>query len=181
MSKLDLDGPLWRFALEFYARPSVAEACLTLQDEAGIDVIQLLATIYAELVLHLPLSAEELTELRANAAEWRAATVEPLRAIRRFLKPERAGFPEERHLLREKVKAAELLAEKIQLALVAEWLGRRAPQPGLPLPEALGLLLGDSESRSGNERAIAIALSALQTAITATRRSPGQAGAGAGS
>ncbi|WP_442880845.1 TIGR02444 family protein [Bosea sp. (in: a-proteobacteria)] len=176
MDKLDLDGALWRFALEFYARPGVAEACLTLQDEAEVDVIQLLAVIYADLVLQQSLSSEDVAALHLQAQEWRAATVQPLREIRRFLKPARDGFPEERHLLREKVKAAELLAEQIQLAMVEQWLGRREPKPGLPLPEIVGLLLKDgAPEQPRNERAIGIALSTLETAMEAIIRSRGNA------
>ena len=164
MSKLDLDGPLWRFALDFYALPGVAEACLTLQDEAGLDVIQLLAATYADLVLRQPLSAEDVAELDRQTAEWRAATVLPLREIRRVLKPPRDGFPEERVVLREKVKAAELLAEQIQLGMTGQWLGRREPRAGLPMQAVLGLLLNKDGSQQGSERTIGIALSALATA-----------------
>lgn len=164
MSKLDLDGPLWRFALEFYALPGVAEACLTLQDEAGLDVIQLLAATYADLILRRPLAVEDVAELHRQTAEWRTATALPLREIRRVLKPPRDGFPEERQLLREKVKAAELLAEQIQLAMTGQWLGQREPRPGLPMQEVLGLLLKNEAGQQGSERTIGIALSALATA-----------------
>lgn len=176
MSKLDLDGPLWRFALQFYALPSVAEACLTLQDEAGLDVIQLLAATYADLILRRSLSAEDVSELNRQTSEWRAATVLPLREIRRVLKPPRDGFPEERQLLREKVKAAELLAEQIQLAMTEQWLGRREPSPGLPMQEVLGLLLSKDGSQQGSERTIGIALSALATARDTIARSRGVTG-----
>lgn len=166
MSKLDLDGPLWRFALEFYALPGVAEACLTLQDEAGVDVIQLLAAAYADLILRRSLSAEDVSELNRQTRQWRAATVLPLREVRRVLKPPRDGFPEERQLLREKVKAAELLAEQIQLAMTGQWLARREPKPGLPAREVLGLLVkDDAAGLPRNERAIGIALSALEAAM----------------
>jgi uncharacterized protein (TIGR02444 family) len=164
MSKLDLDGPLWRFALEFYALPSVAEACLSLQDEAGLDVIQLLVATYADLVLRQPLSVADVAELGRQTTEWRTATVLPLRDIRRVLKAPRDGFPEERQLLREKVKAAELLAEQIQLAMTGQWLSQREPGPGLPMQEVLGLLLKNDAAQQGSELMIGIALSALATA-----------------
>lgn len=176
MSKLDLDGPLWRFALKFYGLPGVAEACLTLQDEAGLDVIQLLAATYADLVLRRPLSAEDVAGLGRQTAEWRAATVLPLREIRRVLKPPRDGFPEERSLLRDKVKAAELLAEQIQLAMTEQWLGRREPRPGLPMQEVLGLLLSRDGAQQGSERTIGIALSALATARDTIARNRGVTG-----
>ncbi|MDU0342571.1 TIGR02444 family protein [Bosea rubneri] len=166
MSKLDLDGQLWRFALEFYALPGVAEACLTLQDQADVDVIELLAAIYAERVLLQPLSSEDVADLHRQTAEWRGATVLPLREIRRVLKPPRDGFPEERHLLREKVKAAELLAEQIQLAITEQWLGQRAAKSGLSIREVFALIpKDDAAGQPRNERAIGIALSALETAM----------------
>ena len=171
MNKLDLDGPLWRFALEFYALPGVAEACLTLQDEAHIDVIQLLTAIYADLILRQPLSSKDVAKLGRQTAEWRRATVLPLRDIRRFLKPERDGFPEERHLLREKVKAAELLAEQIQLALTERWLSRRQPGQGLPTREVFALIMkGDVPGQPRSERMIGIAISTLEIAIGALNR-----------
>ncbi|MDX3806739.1 TIGR02444 family protein [Bosea thiooxidans] len=166
MSELDLDGPLWRFALEFYALPSVAEACLTLQDEAQVDVIQLLAAIYAVLILEQPLSAEDVAELGRQTTEWRAATVLPLREIRRVLKPPRDGFPEERRRLREKVKAAELLAEQIQLAMAEQWLDGRVAKLGPPAPEVFALFLkDDTAGQPRNERAISTAVSALGIAM----------------
>ncbi len=171
MSKLDLDGPLWRFALEFYALPSVAEACLTLQDEAEVDVILLLAAIYADLILRQPLSSDSVIDLPRHMNEWRVATVLPLREIRRFLKPARDGFPEERHLLREKIKAAELLAEQIQFAMTEQWLSQREAKPGLSARELFGLLLKKGAAgRERNERPIGIALSVLENAMEAIGR-----------
>lgn len=176
MDRLDLDGPLWRFALEFYALPSVAEACLTLQDEADLDVIQMLAAIYADLVLRQPLSVEDVADLHRQTAEWRAASVLPLREIRRVLKPPRDGFPEERQLLREKVKAAELLAEQIQLAMTEQWLSQREASPGLAAREVFDLLLKDGAvGQKKNERAIGIALSALEAGIEVVIQNCGKA------
>ena len=37
--KPDLEAECWAFALAIYAEPGVAEACLTLQNEAGVDVM----------------------------------------------------------------------------------------------------------------------------------------------
>ena len=45
--KPDLEAECWAFALAIYARPGVAEACLTLQNEAGLDVMLLLTTTFA--------------------------------------------------------------------------------------------------------------------------------------
>ena len=45
--KPDLEAECWTFALAIYAKPGVAEACLALQDEAGVDVMMLLTTTFA--------------------------------------------------------------------------------------------------------------------------------------
>ena len=31
-------SPFWRFSLRFYRQPKVADACIALQEEAGVDV-----------------------------------------------------------------------------------------------------------------------------------------------
>lgn len=173
---LKLDGSLWRFALSFYARPGVAEACLALQEAGGIDVIQLIALAYADAILDAPLSAGDMATLRRESAPWRDATVLPLRALRRFLKPPREGFPEEKEQLRDKVKAAELMAEQIQLAMIEEWLLLRGkPAGGLPLVEAFAALLDLSGSGRGRDDAVTgPAFSVLARELEALRQSPDQ-------
>ena len=37
----------WAFALKIYAQPGIAEACLRLQAEAGVDVMMLLTAAFA--------------------------------------------------------------------------------------------------------------------------------------
>ncbi len=39
---LVLDSALWKYALVFYAREGVSDACLPLQDEAGVDIVELI-------------------------------------------------------------------------------------------------------------------------------------------
>jgi uncharacterized protein (TIGR02444 family) len=38
-ARSELEADSWAFALAIYAKPGVAEACLTLQNEAGVDVM----------------------------------------------------------------------------------------------------------------------------------------------
>ena len=137
---LDLDGALWRFAVSFFGRPDVSEACLDLQDRAGLDIVLLLSVIYADRMLTRPLSLAQIAELGEATLRWRKDVVRPLRDLRRFLKPPRAGFPEERLLLRDQIKAAELKAEQIQLAMLETWLASASPQDGAPPEQALNRL-----------------------------------------
>lgn len=139
---LDLNGPLWEFALHFYGQPGIQDACLKLQDEANIDVIQLIAVLYADVVLGNAVSAEDISTFRAQAEGWREAVVLPLRGVRRFLKPECPDvLNQEKELLRTHVKNAELLAEQIQIAMANLWLPKRSARDGLSLEEAVDALV----------------------------------------
>ncbi|MCW5721627.1 MAG: TIGR02444 family protein [Devosia sp.] len=123
MTRLDLDGPLWRFAIRLYDEEGVSPACLRLQNEGGVDVLLLLAGLYAEIALAAPLAETEYLRLSRNMAEWRDEAIQPLRALRIWLKPSQAGVPDDvREKMRNRVKALELDAERIQLARIADWL-----------------------------------------------------------
>jgi uncharacterized protein (TIGR02444 family) len=78
-------SPFWRFSLAFYRRPKVADACIALQEEAGVDVNLLLFLLW-QATLNRKLSAAEVSELESRIAPWREMTVVPLRAVRRALK-----------------------------------------------------------------------------------------------
>lgn len=158
---LDLDGDIWRFALDFHGAPNIADLCVRLQDEAGVDVIALIAVLYAYVLRQRRLSAADIGALGADMRSWRDETVLPLRRLRRGLKSPPAGFPSvETEMLRKIIHKAELKAEQIQLALAERWLRQRPSSPdGLPLARGLGLL-ADAEPESIRvllERAIAAA------------------------
>ena len=101
----------WSFSLDFYGRPGIAEACLELQDRHGLDV---------NLVLYCCWHGDILTHARLQAAidltaPWRAELVQPLRALRRRLKPGFPPFPEaDVQALRKRIADAELEAERLQ-------------------------------------------------------------------
>ena len=107
------ESPLWSFALALYARPGVEAACLLLQDDADIDVCELLWRCW---LLHhgaVPGQAAEagLVEVR----HWQREVTAPLRRLRRGLKAaaaERDGVAR----LRQTLKRAELEAEREALA-----------------------------------------------------------------
>jgi uncharacterized protein (TIGR02444 family) len=143
---------LWDFALDFYGRPGVSAACVVLQDEAGIDVVHLIVIVYAD-VTGQALNRDEIVRIRGLMMDWQVHTVLPLRVVRRFLKSPLGELDDERERLREAVKAAELRAEQIQLAMAASWLEQRAVRDGVPLQQALRTLLAlSSKSRSINTR-----------------------------
>ena len=74
-------SPFWRFSLRFYRQPKVADACIALQEEAGVDVNLLLFLLW-HATLKRMLSVLEVGELEGRIGAWRDATVIPLRAVR---------------------------------------------------------------------------------------------------
>ncbi len=104
---------LWDFAVATYRRPGVEEACLALQDDHRQCVPLLLWRLW---VLDRVIDATDLRRAVDVARKWETAVVAPLRSVRRGL---RESFPavadDARLALREKLKAAELLAERVLL------------------------------------------------------------------
>jgi uncharacterized protein (TIGR02444 family) len=104
----------WRFSLSFYRQPGVADACIALQEQAGIDVNLLLFLLW-HATYRRALSAAEVAELEGHIGAWRDATVIPLRTVRRALKaPPALVAPAAAELFRTKIKAVELEAERLQ-------------------------------------------------------------------
>jgi uncharacterized protein (TIGR02444 family) len=108
---------VWDWALEVYARPGVARACLELQDRHGQSAPYLLWAAWAALHRRT-LTGVELAAGADLARTWEAIAVGSLRQVRRRLKDPVAGIAGES--AREQVKAAELEAERaLMLALEA--------------------------------------------------------------
>ena len=120
--KLSDDASLWRFSLAFYARPGVSEALIALQDRVGCDVNLMLFALWAGASGRGRLTCEELAIANRIACPIRANIVEPLRTLRRRLKPDPDADVQH---LREGVKVLELAAEKV----IQDRLGRTARPP----------------------------------------------------
>ncbi len=124
----------WRFSLRFYRQPKVADACIALQEQAGVDVNLLLFLLW-HATYKRALSAVEVADLEGRIGPWRDATVIPLRAVRRALKsPPGLVAPAAAELFRTKIKAVELEAERLQQEAMYELarpplLGQEAPSP----------------------------------------------------
>jgi uncharacterized protein (TIGR02444 family) len=106
------DSAFWRFSLRFYALPDVAPACLTLQDEANVDVNLLLLLLFLA-DNGRAVTRDDVTRLDAAIAPWRAEVVEPLRGLRRRLKTGVGEFPPNEGF-RNLVKKLELEAERLE-------------------------------------------------------------------
>jgi len=106
--------PFWRFSLHFYRQPGVSDACIALQDECGVDVNLLLFLLWLADDGQL-LSADEVKKLDDKVRDWRKLTIAPIRDARRKLKgAETLIDPGKQEAFRNKVKAIELEAERLQ-------------------------------------------------------------------
>ncbi|MCC0080951.1 MAG: TIGR02444 family protein [Rhodobacter sp.] len=128
------EDTLWAAITAAYARPGIAPLCLRLQDQGGIDVMLLLGLCYAARALGAPLSPAEVQALRAASEPWRAAAVRPARALRIALRGTVAGVADEtREGVRDRLKAVELAAERVQAGIIAAHLASRVAQDAAPL------------------------------------------------
>ena len=109
------DGsPFWQFSLRLYRMPNVAEACIALQEESGVDVNLLLFVLW-HAQQGRSLTTAEVSALDVRVAPWRDATVIPLRTVRRLLKsPPALVAPATAEAFRTRIKAVELEAERLQ-------------------------------------------------------------------
>jgi uncharacterized protein (TIGR02444 family) len=111
--------PLWDFALALYAKPGVEAACLTLQEEAELDVCELLfhCWLYScGLEAKLPAAACQREQRRL----WQSQVTQVLRGLRNDLKAS-AAASKSVTALRETIKKAELMAERENLQRWQEW------------------------------------------------------------
>lgn len=116
---------LWDFSLALYAQPGVAEACLRLQDEQGINVNLLLWCVWLE-CKGLALDTTRLQDAEQRIRGWDHHYVVPLRHLRRRLKAEFGTGDTAIDALRKQIQQAELAAEQQvqwQLqALTQQWM-----------------------------------------------------------
>jgi len=143
-SRSELEADSWAFALAIYARPGVAEACLTLQDEAGADAMLLLMATFAAVRHRLLLTPDEIRTLDEACRPWREQIVWGLRTIRIELKTGPRPAPSEAaEQFRSQVKALELQAERLQNRLLSECLPLRPPGEETVTPDQLRAVLGN--------------------------------------
>jgi uncharacterized protein (TIGR02444 family) len=124
--------PFWRFSLHFYRQSGVSDACIALQDDCGVDVNLLLFLFWLADDGQL-LSADEVRKLDDKVRDWRNLTIIPIRDARRKLKGAQTLVdPGKQEAFRNKVKAIELDAERLQQEALYAFtqsgpLGKHAP------------------------------------------------------
>jgi uncharacterized protein (TIGR02444 family) len=140
--RTDLEADCWAFALEGYARPAVTDACLELQNQAGVDVMMLLVIAFATVRLRIVLTPAEIGELAEVCRPWREQIVWPLRAIRSGLKTGPSPAPcSQTEQFRSKIKTVEIAAERLQNQLLVQCLPLRTPGKDAVDPDELRSVL----------------------------------------
>src|SRR5579872_4392536 len=151
-SRPELEAGSWAFALAIYARPGVAEACLALQYELGVDVMLLLIATFAAVKNRILLTPDEIAAMDEACRPWRDRVVRTLRAIRTELKTGPDPAPSDAtEQFRSKIKTLELEAEKLENRLLAECLPLR-PGQAKARPEQLRAVLNDVVMRFADQR-----------------------------
>ncbi len=171
------DQSFWTFSLTVYSATGVAEECLALQDECGIDINLLLFCAYIGSG-GSAISAEQVRHSRTVVQSWQQNIVMPLRNVRHALKHR---SDEQWHAvlassetLRTKVKAVELESECIEQALLQYWASKHsqdfaAADPAQAVVDNIRLLL--ELAAAGNFRAL-WPDKLIRTVIAATNRRP---------
>ena len=107
----------WNFSVATYGKAGVAEACLHLQEELGIDVNVLLYCCWYGCTRGT-LDRSAMERILSIAEPWAENVVRPLRAARTWMKAVGCDQPflpgDECMALREEIKRAELKAEHLQ-------------------------------------------------------------------
>lgn len=135
----------WNFSLQTYAKPKIADLCLELQERFGADVNLILFMLWAA-AQGRRLEPQEIEKLGNFVEDWRQHVIIPLRLARRALKTPPREWPTlETESLRQRVKADELEAERLQQnAMSAFFAVDQAGQPDSPLAAAKSNLMNYS-------------------------------------
>jgi uncharacterized protein (TIGR02444 family) len=115
-----LENPFWEYSLAHYARPEVAECCLSYQDQQGANVNVLLFCCWLG-SCGFQLEYKELAEAQEHIEYWVLNTVEPLRKVRRFKAASSWAIDSDLGNIRQ----AELMAEKVVQKILYSWWQRQ--------------------------------------------------------
>jgi uncharacterized protein (TIGR02444 family) len=117
----DTTDRAWHYISTLYADPALARELLHRQDSEGLDVVLHLFGRWAQ-TQGRPLEPEALARADAHVACWREQVVQVLRRLRRAMKTMEAIDAPCVAVVRQQVQAAELAAERAELAMLCTWL-----------------------------------------------------------
>jgi uncharacterized protein (TIGR02444 family) len=170
------EHPLWRpitaWAFALHADSRVADTCVRLQDEHGLDVCVLLACAWYGVERRRELSLERVRELR-RAVEPIAGWIARLRVLRRELAQSARDDPDRRRLYAS-TKATELEAEILELSCLHAALAIESP--GDTVGETDPRRAAEASLRRYAELQAAVGAEPLLAALVAALPEPSAAG-----
>jgi len=132
---LTLDNAFWQFSLRVYSSSGVADECLAVQEQYGIDVNALLLCAWIAQARKIELAPQDIDALDAVVASWHEKVVRPLRSVRRYMKDLPDG---EIRALRTRVKGVEIDSEQVEQAMLFAHAEQRLAAEGhAPLAAAV--------------------------------------------
>jgi uncharacterized protein (TIGR02444 family) len=164
-------SPFWRFSLRLYRAPGVGDACIALQEEAGVDVNLLLFLLW-QATQRRAFTAADVKALDTTIGGWRDTAVIPLRNVRRALKSAPGLVdPNTAEAFRTRIKAVELEAERLQQeAMYALAATMSADRDATSSVEAARSNVAAYETM----RAVAFPKAAVDTVLTAFAKLEGE-------
>ena len=175
--KKTINDNLWVFACEVYSRPTVDDACLTLQDHYGVDIPLLLCCCWAG-YHYGELSPELLQQASSFSKGWSANTTKPLRTIRRDMKTsysQQWPVPDtDWASLRAQVKNLELASEKLMLEGLSRLISEHAKKHDEPSRQSAILTaianIKNTFSLDKDERAVDCVLGILKQVFNESKQ-----------
>ena len=140
------NNPFWTYSCDVYRLDGVAQHCLALQDDHGVDVNVLLYGAWLGST-GMQLNPAHLRQLEFLVAPWRSSVVQPLRRLRRRLEAQPEVYAD--------LKTLELTAEHQQQNMMYRFFVENPPQIAeQALPDNLALVVGftDESTRRWNQR-----------------------------
>lgn len=119
-NRIDVDDAFWRFSLDVYSSPGVADRCLALQQRWGLDVNLLLFCCFCA-VRRRVIDGETARSIDRTVAAWRSRVIRPLRNVRRAAKAVKADGAGNADIAKA-LLAVELEAERVEQRILAAHL-----------------------------------------------------------
>lgn len=138
-NSLSVDEAFWRFSLDVYASPGVADRCLALQDRLGLDVNLLLFCCFCA-VRERVIDGQDARALDRAVASWRSRVIRPLRGVRRASKAAESGGVAGGADVVKALLAVELETERVEQRILAARLAGLGVAADDPLVVAAGNL-----------------------------------------
>lgn len=130
------DHPFWDFSLAVYGAEGVSTACIALQERHGLDVNVLLFCVWIGASGRGRLTPDELGAGMEAVADWNSHVVCGLRAVRRWMRPARAGIAGQlADQLRRQIADIEVQCEHAEQLALANAVKR--PKEALPSADQL--------------------------------------------